>query len=86
MLVTVVAADSAGSKGDEALMRGVFDVFSGCMIRVLTTVRADRSWSTELPDPCGSFDDMIAPSDNIALGAIEASMIELGRLIRVDSP
>ena len=66
MLVTVIPPDSAGSKGDEALMRGLFRVFRGCSFRVLTTERADRSWRTELPDICGSFEEIIVPFTGIS--------------------
>lgn len=79
MIVTVITPDSAGSKGDEAMVRGMFEVFSGCRIRILTTERADRSWSTELPDYCGSFDEVIVPFGDIASAVNgEGTLVVLG--------
>lgn len=67
----VVAPDSSGSKGDEALMRGVLNVLIGADITILTTPSYYNTWQTELLDRCQEFSEKIVPFENIAEGITE---------------
>ncbi len=64
----VIAPDSSGSKGDEALMRGVLNVLSGADITVLTTPNTYYTWKTELLDRCIEFEEKNVPFDCISEG------------------
>ena len=75
MIVTIITPDSAGSKGDEAMVRGALHVFRGSWFRLLTTERQDRSWKAELLDLCGSFDEIVVPFNDLAAGVIPNSIL-----------
>ena len=64
----VIAPDSSGGKGDEAMMRGVLNVLSGADITVLTTPSTCYTWKTELLDRCAEFDEKNVPFDCISEG------------------
>lgn len=64
----VIAPDSSGGKGDEAMMRGVLNILHGADITVLTTPSSYYTWGTELLDRCGEFDERIVPFEDICAG------------------
>lgn len=68
MTLTIVAPDSFGSKGDEALIRGALCVFKGDEIELLTTNFHELSWRLELLDICNQFHESIVPFENISEG------------------
>ena len=62
----MITPDSAGSKGDEALIRGALSVFNGANITLLTTDRNDLSWKSELLDICNTFQEEIVEFEDIS--------------------
>ena len=63
MSITIIPPDTAGSKGDEAVIRGALNVFKGLSITLMTPGNKELSWKTELPDRAGEFDEVTISKD-----------------------
>ena len=89
--ITVISPDSAGSKGDEAVVRGALTVFRGADVTLLTPNNPQFSWSSELLDLAGSFNEKMVRFDELENSIIKSTtLIVLGTDIvdgtdRIDS-
>lgn len=75
----VIAPDSSGSKGDEAMVRGVLNILHGQEIVILTTPNPSYAWQAELLDRCGEFEEIMVPFNDISRGILsKGTLIVLG--------
>ena len=75
MDITVIPPDSAGSRGDEAVVRGALTVLSGANITLLTPNNPHLSWGSELLDLAGTFSEKMVNIEDLENTIIKSTVL-----------